>query len=191
MPLFGVNNLLPLLHISKEFVYINNTEELINGFAIIYMVNPTFHVNKSFKEKVENAWMIRLVQPHNLLLKMLRNPPCVFELVIFYETRNKNAMKYFRLLSCVMYTIIDNYVCIDYLACQSNKLSVICMDRKYLGNSFNKFFGIGIPYLLMNLLSCHGLTKNISYTVILLCPLRMLEYYFPKGLLCWKSIQIT
>ena len=77
--------------------------------------------------------MINLVQPHNLLLKMLRNPPCVFELVIFYETRNKNAMKYFRLLSCVMYTIIDNYVCIDYLACQSNKLSVICMEKYISG----------------------------------------------------------
>ena len=38
---------------------------------------------------------------------------------MFYDTRHKNSMKFYRVLSCVVYTIIDNYVCIDYLACQS------------------------------------------------------------------------
>ena len=46
---------------------------------------------------------------------------------------------------------------------------------------FNRLLGIGITYLLMNLLSCHGLTKNIKYIVILKCPKMMLEYYFSKG----------
>ena len=55
------------------------------------------------------------------------------------------------------------------------------MDDKYLVRDFNKFLGIGIPYLLMNLLSCHGLTKNIKYIVILKCPKMILEYYFSKG----------
>ena len=40
----------------------------------------------------------------------------------------KNGTKYLRVLSCLIYAIIGNYVCIDYLACQSKKLSVICMD---------------------------------------------------------------
>ena len=32
--------------------------------------------------------------------------------------RADNTKKYFRVSSCVIYTIIKNYVCIDYLACK-------------------------------------------------------------------------
>ena len=55
------------------------------------------------------------------------------------------------------------------------------MDIKYLGNIFNKLLGIGIPYLLMNLILCHGFKKKTNSTVILLWPSRMLESYFSKG----------
>ena len=40
---------------------------------------------------------------------------CVLALVMFYDMRNNNATKAFRMLSCVTYTIIYNYVSIDYL----------------------------------------------------------------------------
>ena len=63
---------------------------------------------------------------------MKNNNTCVLLLVMFYETRRKNETKYFIELICFIYTIIYNCVYIDYLACQSNKLSVICMDRNYL-----------------------------------------------------------
>ena len=43
-------------------------------------------------------------------------------LLIFYETR-KCPKKFFKVLSCVIYTIIRNYVCIDYLGYESKKLS--------------------------------------------------------------------
>ena len=42
----------------------------------------------------------------------------VLELLIFYETR-KNTKKYFKVLSCVIYTIICKYICINYLAFES------------------------------------------------------------------------
>ena len=42
--------------------------------------------------------------------------------------------------------------------------------------------GIGIPDLLLNVLSCHGFLKNNDYVVILKCHNRMSEYYFNKGL---------
>ena len=57
---------------------------------------------------------------------------------------------------------------------------------KTSGKSFNKLLGIVISYLLMNSLLCHGFTKKIKYTVILLYPLRMLEYYFSKGFVILK-----
>ena len=53
LPLLGVNNCLPLFHMSKIFVYINTTYERINPFSIGYMINPTLQVNKVFRDKVE------------------------------------------------------------------------------------------------------------------------------------------
>ena len=41
---------------------------------------------------------------------------------MFYDTR-KNPKKVFKVLSCVIYTIISNHVCIYYLASESKKLS--------------------------------------------------------------------
>ena len=43
---------------------------------------------------------------------------CVIVLVIFYDHRTTNPMKVFRVLSCVVYSEIDNYACIDYFGCQ-------------------------------------------------------------------------
>ena len=52
---------------------------------------------------------------------------------------------------------------------------------KHGDKRFDRMLGIGIPYFLMNLMSCHGFLKNINYVVILKFPKNMLEYYFSKG----------
>ena len=63
---------------------------------------------------------------------------------------------------------------------------------KYGDKSFDRMLGIGIPGLLMKLLSCHGLLKNINSVVILKCPKSMLEYYFSKvfTILEWNDINL-
>ena len=89
------------------------------------------------------------------------------------------------MLSCVISTIIKNYVCIDYLACQTKKLSEITVGSKegskHGDRSFNIILGIGIPNLLMNLSSCNIFLKNINSVVISKRPKNILEYYLSKG----------
>ena len=46
LPLLGYNHCLPLLHMDKTFIWIEETGERINEFEIGCMINPTFHVNK-------------------------------------------------------------------------------------------------------------------------------------------------
>ena len=46
---------------------------------------------------------------------------------------------------------------------------------------YNNLFGIGIPEILLNMLSCHGFLKNDDYIVMIKFPNRMSEYYFNKG----------
>ena len=46
----------------------------------------------------------------------------VLALVVHYELGNINPRKMFKVLSCVIYTIIDRYVCIDYLGTEIKKI---------------------------------------------------------------------
>ena len=90
---------------------------------------------------------------------------------MFYETR-KNPRKVFKVLSCVTYTIISNYVCIDYLASEYKKISELRAGSgggyKHEEKSYDKILGIGIPDLLLNLMSCHGFLKDKDSVFILL-----------------------
>ena len=83
----------------------------------------------------------------------------------------------FKVLSCVIYTIIDRYVCIDYLGTDKNKISELILgctlQTKHDGMDYDKLFGIGIPDVLLNMLSCHGFLNKNESIVILKCPNRM------------------
>ena len=90
------------------------------------------------------------------------------------------------MLSCVIYTIISNYVCIEYLASESKTFIELLVDSgggyKNEEKSYDKILGLGIPDLLMNLMSCHGFLKNKDLVVILKCPKKMFEYNLSKGM---------
>ena len=96
----------------------------------------------------------------------------------------KNEKKMFRVLSCVIYTIISNYVCIDYLGSEKSKLSNLCIGvtgrYKNLGKKYDNVLGFSIPDLLLDLLSCQGFLKKNESVVILKFSNRMFEYYFNK-----------
>ena len=64
------------------------------------------------------------------------------------------------MLSCVIYTIIGKYVFIDYLGSDKSKLSYLHLGcngkNKHNDTDYDNVLGIGIPDLLLNLLSCRG-----------------------------------
>ena len=62
LSLLGGNHRLPLFHMSKRFIWMNETKKRINGFMIGYMINPGLNVNKTFREQVENVCLLDLVQ---------------------------------------------------------------------------------------------------------------------------------
>ena len=71
-------------------------------------------------------------------------------------------------LSCVLYSFIENYACIEYIGCQSKKLRVICSDKIFEDRSYNELLFIGIPEVSMNLISFRGFMKDKGSTVMLL-----------------------
>ena len=101
----------------------------------------------------------------------------------------------FRVLSCVIYTIISNYVCIDYLGSEKSKLSYLRLGvygrYKHLDKNYDNVLVFGIPDILLDLLSCQGLLKNNESVVVLKFPNRMFEYYFNKGFIIFNCDEKT
>ena len=98
---------------------------------------------------------------------MRKKDTCVIALIMFYESKSKNPIKVYRVFSCVPYSLIKKYVCIEYLCFQSKKLSSISYDRIFEHTSYNILLGIGIPEVLMNLVSFHGFMEKPNKTFIL------------------------
>ena len=88
-------------------------------------------------------------------------------LIVIYENSGKYIRKVYIVLSCVVDTIIDNCVCIDYLSCKSKKFCGISSNPTFKETSFNLLLGISIPELLMNALSSYGFMTKLNSTVIL------------------------
>ena len=62
----GDNHCLPFLHMAKHFTWIEETGKRINDFEIGYMINPSFHVNKTLKNKWKSVCILYLVNSHDL-----------------------------------------------------------------------------------------------------------------------------
>ena len=72
------------------------------------MINTGFNVNKAFRDQVEKCMyttLCKITQPF-IKATLSKNNTIVLALIMFYETIEDNPRKYFRVLSCVIYTII-------------------------------------------------------------------------------------
>ena len=49
LPLVGVNNCQPIVHMSKIMIYLYSKYEQINQFAIVYTIKPSLPINKMFR----------------------------------------------------------------------------------------------------------------------------------------------
>ena len=108
----------------------------------------------------------------NLTMKTIENclmkeNTYVMALILIYENIGKDTKTVYRVLSCVVYNTINNYVCIDYLLCQSKTLCDILRNPKFKEISFNLLLGIGIPELLLNLVSCNVFIMKMNSTMVL------------------------
>ena len=103
---------------NERFIWLNETKQRNNEFTIGFMINRGLNVNKTFREQVEKYMFTTfgaITQPFIKFI-LLKNNKRVLALIIFYEKRADNIA--YRVLSCVIYNIIEYYTSIDYLSCQ-------------------------------------------------------------------------
>ena len=123
--MLGANCRIPLIHMPKRKHYIEETNERMNEFSFAYMLNPTLYKNKVFKDQVKsclgNTFGADTDKHINNIL--LRHNTRVISLIVNYEHGSFKTRKVFKVLSCVIYTIIDKCVCIEYLCTEKKRLS--------------------------------------------------------------------
>ena len=86
--LLGTNCRMPLLHMSKSYIWLEETNQRINEFYIGYMLNPTLNRNRAFKDQV-NVCLKNTFGPdaNNHIAKTLsKNITRFLSLDIFYES---------------------------------------------------------------------------------------------------------
>ena len=126
-------------------------------------------MNKVFREQVKVCLKITFSTSTMTKISriLLKANTTVLALVMLYENRKQNAKKMFRVLSCVIYTIIRNYVCIDYLGSEKSKLSYLRLGvtgrYKRIDKKYDNVLGFGIPGISFNLLSFQGYLKKNEY----------------------------
>ena len=100
-------------------VHIYTTGKNIHKFTICYMINLSLKFNKIFKTQVEHflGYYFYFRTMKTIKKLPMKKYTSVMELIIIYEN-NGEIPKNYRVLSCVIYNLIDNSVCIDYLSFQ-------------------------------------------------------------------------
>ena len=113
----GVNNSQPILHIIKIIVHCYTIDEIINNFAIGYMINPPLQFKYSFITQVEKFLSVLFPASTMKTIKdcLMNNNTCVMAIIMIYENNGEIQKQLYRVLSCVVYSLIDYYFCIDFL----------------------------------------------------------------------------
>ena len=94
--LLGNNHRLPLSHMAKSYIWLEDTDQRINEFSIGYTMNKNLSINKYFKEQVKICMKTKfgaMTQQHISKILFEKNTR-VLALVMFYDTRQENKEKF-------------------------------------------------------------------------------------------------
>ena len=80
-------------------------------------------------------------------------------------------------MSSIFYFIIEKYVCVNYMWCSQTKLRVTIKGKAFENRTYNVVSGIGIPELLMDVISYHEFVNNTKSAVIFSCCIKLVDYY--------------
>ena len=72
-------------------------------------------------------------------------------------------------MSSIVYCIMDNYVCDDYLCFLKTRLRVTITGQGFENRTYNDVSVISITELLINIISFHGFLNNMNSAVIFSC----------------------
>ena len=89
--LLGNIHCLPLSHIGKIYICLQETNQSIKEFSIVYMMNPNLSMNKVFRDQVKGFTITAFSASTMKQISKIRLKPNtrVLALVLFIENRKK------------------------------------------------------------------------------------------------------
>ena len=93
--LLGSNHRLPLSHMAKSYIWLEEKNQRINELSIGYMMNQNLSMNKSFKEQVKVCMKTKFstsTMTHNSKI-ILKLDTRVLSLVMFFDNRKNMQRK--------------------------------------------------------------------------------------------------
>ena len=89
-------------------VHIYTTDKTMNQFAIGYIINPSLRLNNAFRTQIENllgySFSIRTMKNINNCLT--KKNTYVMAPIMIYENNGEIPNKLYRVLICVVYTLM-------------------------------------------------------------------------------------
>ena len=101
----------------------------------------------------------------------------VIALLVFYDSRK---LLIFKLLGVVVNLFLDKYFSIEYYCIQKEK-KLYLSHKGFEYTSFHELSGIGIPEILINIVSCYGFIQQVTSTLILTSRSKLVSCYISKG----------
>ena len=85
------------------------------------MINPLLNCNRVFRQQVEECLSFTF---HSRIMETIKyclrkNNTCVMALIFMNDNNGVKPKKMYKVLTCVLYSLMENYVCFDYLSCQA------------------------------------------------------------------------
>ena len=152
-----------------------STDKEVYQFQVACVSYIYLKQNKAFKEQIDKCLSTKFdIKTSARMIKRLKHD-CTHSiaLIMFYENRTSFILK---VLGVVVYCFNDQYVFVDYLCIQIEaKFSL--NHREFGDTSFYELSGIGIPEILLNIVSCYGYIKDENSTLILTWKGKLVSYY--------------
>ena len=82
-----------------------------------------------------------------------------------------------KVLSAVVYCIMEKYICVHYLGCLQNKLHVHFSNKGFEKQHTMMFQELALLNYLWKIISCHGFVNDKKSDVVLLCCIKVVSYY--------------
>ena len=186
-----VSNIIPLFHIislsdssplsKMSCKKVNNIsmKKEVYKFKFICVSYINLIQNKALKEQIDKCMYQKIdgkISEH--MRKTIKNDSTrETNLIMFHE--NSNSL-IFKVLGVVVYLFIEEYAYVYYL-CLQREAKLSLLHRGFEDNSFYELLGIGVPEILLKIVSCYGSIIDNNSTLILTCRSKLVSYYLSKG----------
>ena len=144
-------DILSLRH-KKIYIWYPVKKETVHQFYVGYMTYPFLKKHRTRRDQVIKMFQstFKLVTLNSIKNELSKKNVSVLSFMMFYDKRKQFTYK---VIGSVIYTIIHEYIFVDYLGLLQEKLSK--NDDNFKNTKFNYLYGLGIPDIMMNIMSCN------------------------------------